>query len=63
MVEALLIIDMQLALVPALWQGEEVADRIALLAERAGTEVLPWSLSNRQDQQGHPLTLPTPAGS
>jgi len=34
-VEALLIIDMQLALVPALWQGDEVADRIALLAERA----------------------------
>ena len=34
-VQALLIIDMQSALVPELWRGEELADRIALVAARA----------------------------
>ena len=34
-IQALLIIDMQAALVPELWRGEELADRIPLLAERA----------------------------
>lgn len=34
-IPALLIIDMQAALTAELWRGEELADRIALLAERA----------------------------
>ncbi len=43
MIPALLIIDMQAALAPGLWRGEELTDRIALLAERArdrGTPVV-----------------------
>lgn len=41
MVQALLIIDMQTALVPHLWRGEELADRIALLAQRARSQGAP----------------------
>ncbi len=43
MIPALLIIDMQAALASGLWRGEELTDRIALLAERArdrGTPVV-----------------------
>jgi len=40
-VQALLIIDMQSALVPHLWRGEELADRIALLAQRARSQGAP----------------------
>jgi len=36
-----LIIDMQSALVPNLWRGEELADRIALLAQRARSQGAP----------------------
>jgi nicotinamidase-related amidase len=38
MTRALLVIDMQGAVVPALWRGDELVDRIASLVESAGTE-------------------------
>jgi nicotinamidase-related amidase len=38
MTRALLVIDMQTAVVPALWRGEELIDRIARLVESAHAE-------------------------
>jgi len=62
-VQALLIIDMQTALVPHLWRGEELADRIALLAQRARSQGAPVVAIQQLDQHVPLSTRPIPVGS
>jgi nicotinamidase-related amidase len=52
---ALLIIDMQTALVPALWLGEELASRITLVAQRARSQGVPVIAIQQTGPAGTPF--------
>lgn len=52
---ALLIIDMQESLIPAIWRGEELADRIAVLAESARKEGVPVIALQQTGPAGTPF--------
>lgn len=51
----MLIIDMQIALVPALWRGEELASRIALVAQRARDRGVPVIAIQQTGPEGTPF--------
>lgn len=53
--QVLLIIDMQAALVPILWQGKELADRISLVAERARGRGVPVVAIQQTGPPGTPF--------
>jgi nicotinamidase-related amidase len=52
MTEALVIIDMQKAVVPAMWQGGVLADRIGALADRARAAGVPVIYLQQDGQPG-----------
>jgi nicotinamidase-related amidase len=52
---ALLVIDMQEALVPVIWRGDELADRIAVLAQAARTRHVPVIFTQQTGPAGSPL--------
>ena len=54
---ALLIIDMQEALVPVIWQGDELASRIAVLAQSARNRHVPVIFIQQTGPADSPLDL------
>jgi nicotinamidase-related amidase len=52
---ALLVIDMQEALVPVIWKGDELADRIAVLAQSARDRHVPVIFTQQTGPAGSPL--------
>jgi nicotinamidase-related amidase len=57
---ALLIIDMQEALVPVIWRGDELTDRIAALAQKARDRRVPVIATQQTGPAGTPLDQDQP---
>lgn len=58
--QALLIVDMQQALVPHMWEAEALVERLAVLADRARAAGVPVVLLQQSGPTGGSLTPDTP---